>query len=123
MIQRNNSPAPKRRGAPAGNRNACTHGYYSKGFIENARRRIQEVTGFTGIDGELFLSIYRMQLVIKHDPDNVRVQQRAMASFMDMVRRKYDVGHRDVNDLAAAMNKVRHDFALPPETLERLRSC
>ncbi|AKG54394.1 hypothetical protein DGWBC_1780 [Dehalogenimonas sp. WBC-2] len=123
MNQENKSPLKRRRGAPPGNCNARTHGYYSKVFIAQNRLRIEALTGFTGIDLELFQAKCRLQQVLQHKPVNVGVRKRMLVLFIGMVVLKYRVAKHDNQGLIAALEKVPDDFSLSPEILEQLEQC
>ena len=123
MNQENNSPLKRRRGAPPGNRNACTHNYYSKVFIARNRLKIEELAGFKGVDLQLFHARCRLQQVLQHKPINAGVLKRMLMLFMGMVVLKYGVAEHDDQGLVTALERVPDDFSLPPEILEQLEQC
>ena len=113
-------PSPRRRGAPCGNKNACTHGFYSRHFVENARKELQQADKLSGLDRELYLAFWRVQLVLKNDPDNIAVQKKASAELIELVRLKYNIGVNDIEGITNALQKVSYDIAISPELIQRL---
>ena len=114
--------ARRRRGAQPGNKNARTHGFYSKHFVENARKDLRAAANeLSGLDRELYLTVWRTQLVFKNDPDNIAVQEKATAELINLVRLKYDVGVKDVDGITNALQKMAYDISLPQEVIHRLR--
>ena len=63
----------RRRGAPAGNQNARTHGFYSQVFDEDEKRALEESSGAGGLDNEIELVRVKLRSALFRDPHNFRI--------------------------------------------------
>ena len=61
-------PVQRRRGAPLGNQNARTHGFYSSTLREKEREPLQNAVHFNGLQGEIALLRLKIRRIVAY-PD------------------------------------------------------
>ena len=90
-------PVQRRRGAPTGNQNARTHGFYSSRVAENDRDLLQNAVHLKGLQGEiglLRLKIRRLAAYPDSPPDllfraiNTLVRALEVNEIINNIRRR-----------------------------------
>ena len=71
-------------GAPFGNQNAITHGFYSKVLTSRERRSLAMASDIEGLDYEIALLRVKIKSLVDHDPDNVELITRAVNALTRM---------------------------------------
>ena len=102
-----------KRGAPEGNQNARTHGFYSSKLDESQKQEIEEAAGIDGIDAEIALLRVKLKAVIERDPENTRLILQALTALAKMLRTKYNISKEDESTLLGAVGNVIKDIAFP----------
>jgi len=110
------------RGAPAGNRNACVHGYYSKCAVAACRQTLKSA-GYDGFDLEIVLAMWQAARLINLTPGRDLLQDTALGHLFALVRSKYCIGRRDKETLMAAFIRLCFDLVLRPELQIRLHAA
>ena len=105
--------AKKKRGAPKGNQNARKHGFYSRVLDEAERLDFQLATGVEGIDDEIALLRVKIKSLIAHDPDNIKLIMQATNTLARLIRTKYNISKKDKKGLKEAISNVLRDVAFP----------
>ncbi|OGO22004.1 MAG: hypothetical protein A2Z28_03755 [Chloroflexi bacterium RBG_16_51_9] len=103
----------KKRGAPLGNQNARTHGFYSTKLDESQQLELEQATGVEGIDAEIALLRVKIKSLIERDPDNTRLILQAVNTLAKMLRTKYNIGKEDKQGWMEAIGNVLKDIAFP----------
>ena len=75
-----------KRGAPAGNQNAKTHGFYSKALSEAERLELEEAVGVEGIDAEIALLRIKLMRVLEKEPENIKLIMQAMDMIAKLLK-------------------------------------
>ena len=116
------TPGPaRRRGAPAGNRNACKHGLYSKNNTVANLNVLRENTDLGRADRVVFLAAWEVNAVKLRDPGNKRLHRLAVGRFFDAVGKRYGITDpTDIDALNTAMDKVAAELALPKDVMDSL---
>jgi hypothetical protein len=108
----------RRRGAPAGNKNAARHGFYSRQNLVANLAFLKEHTDLGRADREIFLAARKVTEVQLRDPSNEPLQVKALNQFFKLVMRKYGItDKRDEEALGNALEQVERDIVLPPEQM------
>ena len=66
-----------KRGAPAGNHNARTHGFYSMALNEAEKLELEQAVGVEGIDAEIALLRVKLRRVLEKEPQNIKLIMQA----------------------------------------------
>lgn len=82
-----------------GNRNAHTHGLYSKRNAEAYRRVISGSAGLDGLDLDIALALWQSERVFAAVPDRELLHDSALRKLFGLVRRKYGFTRRDDDEL------------------------
>ncbi|MEN8613966.1 hypothetical protein ABFB09_01595 [Dehalogenimonas sp. THU2] len=107
------TPAPRGVGAPKGNQNARTHGFYSKKCDDARRAVIEEAGTVEGLDAEIALIRAKIQLLEQKDPDNVKLFLQAINTLSNvMIRRRY-AGRGDWQTLTDAVQRAFKGVVVP----------
>ena len=114
--------ARRGRGAPAGNKNARIHGYYSPGVTQALRRFIKDNTSYCGLDREVMLAFWQF-LVVNDRGATERVKERACARLIKLVRIKYNIARDDPAGIENALERLPHDLPFTPELAEKMAAC
>lgn len=104
---------PGKRGAPRGNQNARTHGYYSKVLRSADRLAIEDAAGCEGMDGEIAILRWKIRQLLEKQPDNVSLQLEAVRTLSKLLKAKYDLSAEQKNTLKDAILKVLTEAAIP----------
>jgi len=106
---------PQRRcGAPAGNRNAQVHGFYSNRATEALRRAIKENTSLSGFDREVMLAFWQY-IVVNTRGATQRVAERVLLRLVKLVRVKYGLGRDDLDGMENALQRLPCDLPISAE--------
>ena len=103
----------KKSGAPQGNQNARTHGFYSKVLDEQQQLDYERATEEEGIDGEIALLRVKIKSLVARDPENTDLIVRATNSLARLVITRYNISKTDKQSLKEVINNVLKDIALP----------
>ncbi|PVV84020.1 hypothetical protein [Dehalogenimonas alkenigignens] len=115
--------SPRRRGAQPGNRNAVSHGYYSKKRAE-AFRRVFSDSGYAGYDLDIVLALWQTALLGGGLPGPAGLRDGSFNHLCALVRRKYGLPRRGHDDeLAAYFLRLCFDLAFTPSLRSRLAAA
>ena len=103
----------KKRGAPLKNQRARTHGFYSKVLDEAEQLDFEIAQGVEGIDDEIALLRVKINSVLAHDPDNLRLIMEATNTLARLVKTKYNISKEDKKGFKEAIHNVLRDIAAP----------
>ena len=113
MAEETSQETTKRRGAPPGNQNARTHGFYSRVLDEKEQRDYERATEVEGIDSEVALLRVKIQSLIARDPENVRLINQVTNTLARLIMTKYSISKTDKQGLKEAIQNVFKDIAFP----------
>ena len=77
----------RRRGAPAGNRNALKHGYYSRALLSKKDKTdLALARSLVGLDEEIAVLRFKLKSVLQKDPDNIKLISDALVALNRLMR-------------------------------------
>lgn len=108
-------PKPKRKrpGAPRGNRNALTHGFYSDALEEADKLAIDEAEGIAGLDQEIAVLRWKLRQVLVKTPNNVQLQLDIARTLARLVQIKYGLPGDKRKGLQEAIVDTIRNVGLP----------
>jgi hypothetical protein len=94
--QPGNESSGKKRGAQPGNRNARTHGFYSKDLAADQQEVLKAAAGLSNFDQEVAFLRLRIHSIITKDPDNHAVLLKALSMLIKLIEAndEYILRHR-----------------------------
>jgi len=102
-----------KRGAPKGNQNARTHGFYSRVLDEANQLDFELASGVEGIDDEIALLRVKIKSLLEHDPENIKLIMQATNALARLIKTKYRITKEQRKGLKEAIGNVLRDVALP----------
>ena len=117
----------RKRGGQPGNQNARTHGFYSKELDETEKVEYLLAVKVVGLDSEIALLRVKIQSLITHDSENIRLINQAANTLAHLLSAKHNITNNDEESLQAAFRNVYNNIAVPfglsveSNTLKRLR--
>ena len=102
-----------KRGAPKGSQNARKHGYYSRVLDKVEQVELENARLIEGIDDEIALLRVKIQSVLEHDPDNVRLIMEATSTLARLVKTRYQLGTAQSKGFKEAIGNVLREVAIP----------
>ena len=115
--------AKRKRGAPKGNQNARTHGFYSKVLDEAEQLDFELVSGFDGFDGEIALLRVKIKSLLEKDPENIKLILQATNTLVNLVKAKYNITKEQKQGLTEAIGNVLRDVAMRTRAYSGARVC
>ena len=103
----------KSRGAPLGNQNARTHGFYSKVLDEEQLREYTQAVEVEGLDSEIALLRVKIKSLVARDPENIDLITQVTNALARLIVTKYNINKTDKQGLREAIGNVLKDVALP----------
>lgn len=103
----------KKVGAPQGNQNARTHGFYSKVLDEVEQLEYTQATEVEGLDSEIALLRVKFKSLVTRDPENLKLITQVANALARLVMTKYNISKTDKQGLKEAIGNVLKDIALP----------
>ena len=103
----------KGRGAPLGNQNARTHGFYSKVLDEEQQREYTQAIEVEGLDSEIALLRVKIKSLVARDPENIDLITQGTNALARLIVPKYNINKTDKQGLREAIGNVLKDVALP----------
>ena len=103
----------KGRGAPLGNQNARTHGFYSKVLDEEQLREYTQAVEVEGLDSEIALLRVKIKSLVARDPENIDLITQVTNALARLMVTKYNINKTDKQGLREAIGNVLKDVALP----------
>ena len=103
----------KGRGAPLGNQNARTHGFYSKVLDEEQQREYTQAVEVEGLDSEIALLRVKIKSLVACDPENLNLITQVANTLARLIMTKYNINKTDKQGLKDAIGNVLKDVALP----------
>lgn len=102
-----------RRGPPAGNQNARTHGFYSRALTEAEALEMAVASEVEGIDQEIALLRIKLRQLIQTHPDRIDLHLTAANTIARLLRTHYQISKEDRKSLKDAIAKVLTEVAAP----------
>jgi uncharacterized protein YjcR len=102
-----------KRGAPKGNRNAVTHGFYARALSEAEELAYDEACSMEGLDHEIAVLRIRLRSLIESYPDRWDLQLQAASTIARPVRARYQITHDQKKSLKDAIAHVLEEVAAP----------
>ena len=113
MTEEISEETTKKVGAPKGNQNARTHGYYSKVLDEIEQQDYDQATEVEGLDSEIALLRVKIKSLVAHDPENLKLIAQVTNALSRLIMTKYNINKTDKQGLKEAMHNVLKDIAVP----------
>jgi hypothetical protein len=89
----------KQRGGQPGNQNARKHGFYSSSFIGVDKTVLNQASRITGLDDEIALLRARLKVILKDDPNNLRLISEVASTLARLVRTSQKCGFNKTENL------------------------
>jgi hypothetical protein len=105
--------AKRKRGAPKGNQNARTHGFYSKVLDEAELLDFELAAGVEGFDDEITLLRVKIKSLLENDPENIKLLMDATTTLANLVKTKYKISKEQKKGLKEAIENVLKEIAIP----------
>lgn len=102
----------KGRGAPLGNQNARTHGFYSKVLDEEQQRKYTQAVEVEGLDSEIALLRVKIKSLVARDPENIDLITQGTNALARLTMTKYNINKTDKQGLREAIGNVLKDVVL-----------
>ena len=103
----------RRRGAPRGNQNARTHGFYSRVLDDVEQIDFELASDVYGIDDEIALLRVKIKSLVKHDPESVQLMTKATNALARLVMTRYNITGGEKKKLKEAIGNVLREVAVP----------
>ncbi|MDD5190621.1 MAG: hypothetical protein PHE50_06235 [Dehalococcoidales bacterium] len=113
MVEEIELEEKKKRGAPEGNQNARTHGFYSHILNDEERADYEAAVKVEGLDEEIALMRVKIKTLVQADPENIRLIMQAVNALERMISTKYNLRKEDKQSIREAIGNVLKDIALP----------
>jgi uncharacterized protein YjcR len=105
--------AKRKRGAPKGNQNARTHGFYSKVLDEAEQLDFELASDVENFDDEIALLRVKIKSLLEKDPENIKLLMQATESLARLVKTNYNITKEQKKGLKEAIGNVLKDIAIP----------
>jgi hypothetical protein len=83
-----NSRPGRKRGAPLGNQNARTHGFYSNRLTLKQQRALEAASCLSGLDQEIAIVRMKIEDILTASPDNLSALMLAINALVKLVKTK-----------------------------------
>ena len=102
-----------KRGAPKGNQNARTHGFYSRALTEAEKADLEEASFVEGIDQEIAFLRMKLKELAENSPDRIDLHLEAANMIARLIRTHYQISNKQKKSLKDAIHKVLTEVAVP----------
>jgi hypothetical protein len=99
-------------GGQLGNQNARTHGFYSKELDERGKIAYLLAVEVEGLDYEIALMRVKIQALIAHDPENVRLITQAANTLARLLTAQHNISNKDEKNIKNAFRNVYNEIAV-----------
>jgi hypothetical protein len=103
----------KKRGAPKGNQNARTHGFYSHVLDRAQKARLKWAREVDGIDEEIAIMRVKLLTLVDDYPDRVDLQMSAANTIARLLRTRHIISGGRKHSIEDAIRKVNTELAIP----------
>jgi hypothetical protein len=103
----------RKRGAPIGNQNARTHGFYAKVLTPDEKRELKLAGGMDGLDQEIAILRIKLRALIGRDDCNLRLINQTAATLAKLYTITHSLGNTDTAKLKEAFHSVIAEFIIP----------
>ena len=100
-------------GAPRGNQNARTHGFYSKVLTAAEQLDLEVASDIEGIDDEIDLLRVKIKHCCLEDPDNIAIILEATSALARLIKVKYNLDAKQGRGVKDAIIDVVKELAIP----------
>ncbi|MBI2850267.1 MAG: hypothetical protein HYX80_04390 [Chloroflexi bacterium] len=100
-------------GAPKGNQNARTHGFYSMALSEVEKLELEQAVGVEGIDAEIALLRVKLKRVLEKEPQNIKLIMQAMDMLAKLLKASETMTPKQKSKVEKAVNNVVRDNVHP----------
>jgi hypothetical protein len=110
MTQENNK---NKRGAPFGNQNARTHGFYANRLTRKQQRALDAASNLDGLDQEIAIVRMKIEDILSTSLQNLAVLMLAISALVKLLKAKQMLRKDDPGGLSAAMAGVMRQIIAP----------
>ena len=96
----------KRRGAPKGNQNRRTHGYYSKVLDAEQQEAYERAVDVEGVDAEIAVMRMKLKSVLEKDPGNLKLIMQATNNLARLLSTKHQITEEEEKGLINGVKSV-----------------
>jgi hypothetical protein len=112
---------PRRRGGQPGNRNAVTHGFYSRPLSDERETAMSQADEIQGLDEEIALLRYKIRRLEELDPDNVKLIIQSVNTLSNVIaRRRFAVLKKDKNTLLEGLKELLAGVVVPATAVKEI---
>jgi hypothetical protein len=104
---------PNKRGAPFGNQNARTHGFYAKSLSKKEQEALEEAAEVKGVDNEIALLRVKIASIIDSDTENVRALNAAISTLARLLKINDTLRKNNPEGLAEISSRVFRQEVAP----------
>jgi hypothetical protein len=105
--------APRKGGAPKGNQNARTHGFYARELDEAEKLEYLFATEVDGLDSEIALLRTKIKSLIACDPENIKLITQATNALARLIMTKYNISKQDPETFKEKIDNVLRGYVIP----------
>jgi len=108
---KHDSKPPRRRGAPPGNQNARTHGFYSQSLTQSQRLSLRKTSNDSGLDEQIDQLRLKMKVIADLYPDNLTLINQTINSLTRLIRTAAYLAQRDeqIQQLRRVLENIYRD--------------
>jgi hypothetical protein len=114
ILSNNNIEIHRSQGGQPGNQNARKHGFYSRTLDEQGKKDFEEARDVLGLEDEIALLRAKIMGILRNQPNNVDVLNKAMATMCRLLDTQERVKKRNPGEgLKEAVVAALKGLALP----------
>jgi hypothetical protein len=103
----------KKRGAPPGNQNARTHGFYSRVLPASERKHYEETVQIEGLDEEIAVMRIKLKSLVRSKPAEIMLITRAANSLTRMINARNRLAAKAKPGGTDPVLSVLNEIAIP----------
>jgi hypothetical protein len=103
----------KKRGAPKGNQNARTHGFYSRVLNDAQKVRLADAREVEGLEEEIAVLRVKLMTLIEEYPERIDLQIHAAYTISRLLCTRHNISAGQKDSLKEAIEKVQAELAIP----------
>jgi tRNA G37 N-methylase Trm5 len=110
MTQENNK---NKRGAPLGNQNARTHGFYSKRLSRKQQKVLESASNLSGVDQEIAIVRMKIEDILSTSPQSYDALMLAVSVLVKLLKAKQMLHKDNPNVLSEIMAGTMREMIVP----------
>lgn len=103
----------RKRGAPLGNQNARTHGFYSKKLSKREKAAVEAASNLKGLQEEIALVRAKIEAITKSGSENVPVLMLAISGLVKLLKAEHMLRQNDPHSFSEEIKNMLREKAIP----------